>query len=105
MATQLQQSKDAVKSQQEAKQKQKQSGNKAKAKAMKKPPGSGGGPRPGVKWQSSAQLARALVLRNEMKRKEKKGGKRLVVIPAAFGRDAAGTDALQALRNKLALVA
>lgn len=97
VASRLQESKETARAQQEAKQKGHEKSRKGGVVAK----GASGG----KKWQSSAQLARKMVLQKELAKKRAGRSKgKLVVIPAAFGRDAQGTDALQALRNKLALI-
>lgn len=53
-----------------------------------------------AKQQQSAALAAALAAKQKQKQK-KRGG--MVVIPAALGRDTGAPDALQALRDRLAV--
>lgn len=66
-------------------------------------------------WQSvtSASAARqmaedkalqAAVRKSQTKKEARQRGSKLVVVPAAFGREKQGPDALQALRTKLAAV-
>jgi hypothetical protein len=85
LANVLQKSKDAVLAQ------QKKGGARAKLAEKNK--------RQTGKWKSSSQLARDLIKKRELKKMNKR---KLVVIPASFGRDAMGTDALSALRRKIA---
>jgi len=97
VASRLQESKETARAQQEAKQKVQKKPRRADGAVAK-------GGQQGKKWQSSTQLARKVVLQKELAKKRAGRSKgKLVVIPAAFGRDAQGSDALQALRSKMAL--
>ena len=91
MANRLQESKDSAKAQQN----KKKGKTAAKAKQRQKSPAA----------SRQAQLRKEIEKRMASKGKGGgRGGKSLVVIPAAFGRDTQGTDALQALRAKMALI-
>ncbi len=57
----------------------------------------------GAAQQRKQQATKLLVSRNQMK-KQAAGGKGLVVIPAAFGRDAQAPNALEALKQRLAVL-
>lgn len=54
--------------------------------------------------QRKQQAGKLLVSRNQMKKKQAAGGRGLVVIPAAFGRDAQAPNALEALKQRLAVL-
>ncbi|GAX73897.1 hypothetical protein CEUSTIGMA_g1347.t1 [Chlamydomonas eustigma] len=87
LANVLQKSKDAVLAQQK------------KGRAQRKP--AENNKRQLRNWKSSSQLARDMLKKKEQRKSNKR---KLVVIPASFGRDAMGTDALSALRRKIAAI-
>ena len=98
MANKLQESKNSVKAQQVTK-KRKSPGVNVGAQKLKQK-------RPAVSSRH-AQLRKEVEKRMASKGKgggAGRGGRQLVVIPAAFGRDTQGTDALAALRTKMALI-